>query len=275
MKIRAVCSDIDGTLLDHNRALSPRTIDAIKNIRDKVPVILASSRMPGAMRHLQTELGIMDHPMICYNGGYVIYFENELSTPHVVDSVQIPLSICKKIIALARSTAIHLSLYAEDEWYTPKNDQWAERETMTTKVSPILRPFENVLESFGVRNSGMHKIMCMGPESEIAEMYTTLLQTFFNEIHIYRSKPTYLEIAPKIISKATALGLILKKCFDINLEEVMAFGDNYNDVEMIGAVGYGIAVENAIPEVKSVAREVTLSGKQDGVAVAIEKYFMN
>jgi len=53
----------------------------------------------------------------------------------------------------------------------------------------------------------------------------------------------------------------------------MAFGDNYNDIEMIRNSGLGIAVENAIQEVKDVANEITLNSKEDGVAVAIEKYF--
>ena len=53
----------------------------------------------------------------------------------------------------------------------------------------------------------------------------------------------------------------------------MAFGDNYNDVDMIRNAGLGIAVGNAIQEVKDVAREITLASKEDGVAIAIEKYF--
>ena len=69
MKIRAICTDIDGTLLDSHRELSSRTVAAINSIKRDVPIILASSRMPGAIRHLQKELGIEDHPMICFNGG--------------------------------------------------------------------------------------------------------------------------------------------------------------------------------------------------------------
>jgi len=274
MKIRAVCTDIDGTLLDSRRELSPRTIAAIGRIRYRVPVILASSRMPGAMRHLQNQLGIADHPMICFNGGYVIYFEGDSPSPVVLDSVQIPLSICSTIIMLAKGTNLHVSLFAKDEWYAPSLDQWTEREERITKVSPTIMTFNDVMEKWDAAKSGAHKVMCMGPELEIEGMYSKLQTMFFNEIHVYQSKSTYLEISPKIISKASALKLVMEKRFKVDLSQVMAFGDNYNDIDMIQAVGIGIAVGNAIPEVKAVAREVTLNGREDGVAVAIEKYFL-
>ena len=272
-KIRAVCTDIDGTLLDSQRALSQRTISAIQHIRNEVPVILASSRMPAAMRHLQKELGIEDQPMICFNGGYTIFYSGESASPVVLDSVKIPTVICETILSLTKGRDIHVSMFAEDEWYTAAQDQWTEREIMVTKVSPILMSFHDVINTLDNFKSGAHKVMCMGSESEIEMMYSTLKDMFSREIHVYRSKSTYLEIAPKAISKASALELVMKERFNADLSEVMAFGDNYNDVDMIEAVGFGIAVGNAIPEVKAVAREITLNGKEDGVAVAIEKYF--
>jgi hydroxymethylpyrimidine pyrophosphatase-like HAD family hydrolase len=65
----------------------------------------------------------------------------------------------------------------------------------------------------------------------------------------------------------------MQQSFNTDLSGVMAFGDNYNDIEMIRNCGLGIAVGNAIQEVKDVAKEITLNSKEDGVAIAIEKYF--
>ena len=106
MKIVAVCTDIDGTLLDSRRELSVRTIRAIERINSAgIPVILASSRMPAAMRHLQDQLGILGQPMICFNGGYVIIDKGDLSPTTVLDSVTIPLSICMDIGRLVKKRA--------------------------------------------------------------------------------------------------------------------------------------------------------------------------
>jgi Cof subfamily protein (haloacid dehalogenase superfamily) len=273
VKIRAICTDVDGTLLDSRRALSSRTIAVISAIKRDVPVILASSRMPPAIRHLQKELGIADHPMICFNGGYVLYYAGDSSSPVILDSVQIPLPICTSIIGLTEGTNIHVSLYAGDEWYARSLDQWAQREENITKVSPAILALELVVDKWSTAKSGAHKVMCMGPELQIERLYAALQTMFSHEIHVYRSKSTYLEISPKVISKATALELVMRRRFNLDLSAVMAFGDNYNDIDMIRTAGLGIAVGNAIPEVKAVAKEVTLDGREDGVAAAIERYF--
>lgn len=274
MKFTAVCTDIDGTLLDSRRELSDRTIRAVKRINKAgIPMILASSRMPSAMRHLQQQLDILHQPMICFNGGYVIINEGDSSSTVILDSVTIPLTTCRTIERLLHGTTIHASLYAEDNWFAPTTDQWTYREEAITKVNATIMPFPAVVDNWEAAGLGAHKVMCMGDEREIADLYTELQRMLFNELHVYRSRPTYLEIAPKSVSKATALRLIMKERFNTDLSNVMSFGDNYNDVEMILNSGLGIAVGNAIQEVKDVAKEVTLNSKEDGVAVAIEKYF--
>jgi Cof subfamily protein (haloacid dehalogenase superfamily) len=274
IKIAAVCADIDGTLLDSRRELSDRTIQAVKRVNNAgIPLILASSRMPGAMRHLQQQLGILKQPIISFNGGYVILDEGDSSSTVILNSVTIPLSICSTIGELAAGTSVHISLYREDQWFAPMVDQWTHREQTITKVNATILPFDSVMSQWKTAALGAHKVMCMGDEGQIGEFYSELVNMFFNDLHIYRSRPTYLEIAPKTVSKATALELLMKKRFNMDLSNVMAFGDNYNDVDMIRTTGYGIAVGNAIQEVKDVAKEITLNSKDDGVAIAIEKYF--
>ena len=274
MKIVAVCTDIDGTLLDSRRELSTRTIQAVKRINDAgIPLILASSRMPGAMRHLQEQLGILNQPMICFNGGYVMVDQGESSSTVILNSVTIPLSICSTIGELVAGTEINVSLYNEDQWFAPLEDQWTLREQTITKVNAIILPYASVMSQWKTDDLGAHKVMCMGEERQIAGLYSKLCQMFFEDLHVYRSRPTYLEIAPKTVSKATALQLLMKEKFNSDLSHVMAFGDNFNDVDMIRNAGFGIAVGNAIQEVKDVAREITLTSKEDGVAIAIEKYF--
>ena len=268
-----MCADIDGTLLNGERELSPRTIAAIKALPEDIPVILASSRMPSAMYHLQKELDILHHPLICFNGGYIIHTHGSLQ-PVVLDSVRIEAEICSSIFEKTRNTNLHISIFEEDSWYTAYEDQWTERETRITKSTPTITSLDPVLRRWLVSKTGAHKIMCMGDENEIHQMEADLQNIFGNQIHIYRSKSTYLELAPKAVSKATALELVLKKCFDADLSEAMAFGDNYNDIEMIRAAGFGIAVGNARDEVKAVAKEITSNSKEDGVAIAIEKYLL-
>jgi Cof subfamily protein (haloacid dehalogenase superfamily) len=273
MEIKAICADIDGTLLDKTRQLSARTISSIKQVAARMPVVLASSRMPSAMIHLQAELGILTHPLVCYNGGYVILYKDNQQT--VFESITIPVDVCERIVELADNTSIHVSLYHADTWYAPRMDQWTEREETITKARAVIKNSSDVLAHWRKTGAGAHKVMCMGPANEISTIEKALRRQFDTSIHVYCSRDTYLELAPKQISKATGVALALEKLYNIPMSAVMAFGDNYNDIEMLKAAGFGVAVSNARDEVKSVADHITLKSVDDGVAAAIEEFCLN
>ena len=270
MQIKAICTDIDGTLLNGDRVLSPRLLQAIARLPKDFPIILASSRMPDAMRHLQQDMGRLGEPLICYNGGFVIHD----SYQEVLDDVAIGLDHCEALVKIAKGTQVHVSLYQGEEWYEPAFDYWAEREARNTRVDPTIQPADQVLAMWKARRKGAHKVMCMGPTEEIDFFFQNAQQHLGEDLHLYRSKDTYIEIAPKSISKASALQLLLARKYDIGMEEVMAFGDNYNDIDMLQAVGMGVAVGNARAEVKAISDRVTLSNKEDGVAVMIEEVLL-
>jgi Cof subfamily protein (haloacid dehalogenase superfamily) len=152
-------------------------------------------------------------------------------------------------------------------------DYWAKREENNTKVTPAIKSPVEVLKSWVAEEKGAHKIMCMGDAEEIDALYKSLENNFSDEIMLYRSKDTYIEISHKDISKKTAIEVLLKQCYtNISMEKVIAFGDNYNDIEMLKAVGLGIAVANANEEVLKVAKAITDSNKKDGVAKAIKEF---
>ncbi|MEM7037462.1 MAG: Cof-type HAD-IIB family hydrolase [Bacteroidota bacterium] len=272
MKYKAIISDIDGTLLNKDRELSARTLQAIRGLGPEVPVVLASSRMPKAMRHLQAELGILHCPLICYNGGYVIRPTESDGPDEVLHSAEIPLEACTAATVAAATTDVHVSLYHEDDWYVPQIDYWSNREQNNTKVVPELTDYAALLERWAGAGIGPHKIMCMGPENEVQMIEDHLKAHFSEHLSLYRSKPTYLEIAHASISKATALQVLLDRVYDFHMADFIGFGDNYNDMEMLEAVGLGVAVGNAKPEVLAIANEVTKTGKEDGVAQMIEQW---
>ncbi len=267
MNYKIVFSDIDGTLLNHDRELSAATISTIKQLKDQLPFVLISARMPAAMRHLQADLAIENQPIICYNGGLI------LIDGKAVSSTEIPLNTLENLCDFNNSMNCHLSLYHSDEWYVPQDDQWAAREENNTKVKPELKSNREVISEWKQENKGAHKIMAMGDEAHIDAIKDHLMNEFPNQLHLYRSKSTYLEISNKEISKLTAIKFLLDNHFKIKAEDTIAFGDNYNDVEMIKGVGMGVAVGNARKEVLEVANIVTQSGKEDGVANSLKEMF--
>lgn len=265
MQVKLICSDIDGTLLNKERELSEKSITVIKKM-EPTPLILISSRMPQAIEHLQQELNISHLPLIAYNGGLI------LKKGSVLESTEIDLNLVEDITSFCSNMQLHASLYHKYQWYVEEMDYWAKRESNNTKVKPQIQPIAQTIAQWHGSGNGAHKIMCMGDPFEIDELVSFIQKKYPNEIIGYRSKPTYLEISPARVSKKTALEVLLKFQYaGLSLKNVMAFGDNFNDIEMICAVGVGVAVKNANSEVLAVADHVTERNTDDGVAVFLER----
>ena len=269
MSLKIAFSDIDGTLLNKDREVSELTKIEVKRITaQNIPFILISSRMPSAMRHIQADLQIEGLPLICFNGGLVLVDEK------IIHSCAIPVEIVGVVADLNTGNELHVSLYNNDDWYVEEMDYWANRETNTTKVKPTVKPILEVIKDWTKHQKGAHKIMCMGDKEAIDRMEKALKERFGEELHLYRSKDTYLEIANKRISKLTGIKTLLAHKYPtLSLENSIAFGDNYNDVEMLEAVHLGVAVANAKEAVLAVADVVVDTNKNDGVAQAIAQYF--
>lgn len=263
-----ICSDIDGTLLDKNRELSPKTIMVFKKLKEQFPLILISSRMPKSLKKLQEELQIEEHPLIAYNGSLILA-ENK-----IVFSQELPFTILEQLSEYVAQTSIHLSLYHRDEWVVPQNDYWAKREAHNTKITPEILPLKETLNQWKKRKISAHKVMCMGAEKEIEVLYQKL-QLHKDEINAYRSKSTYIEVSHIEQDKASALSLLLDQKYpETKMNNVVAFGDNYNDSTLIEKAGLGIAVSNAKEEVLKVANEVCPSNIDDGVALFLDQLFL-
>jgi Cof subfamily protein (haloacid dehalogenase superfamily) len=262
---KIVFSDIDGTLLNAERESSDALKTEVARLTAKdVPFILVSSRMPQAMRWIQDELSISGLPLICYNGGLVRV------DGKAIHSVAIGLDIIREIATLQRGTGLSVQLFNADEWYVESMDHYAEREKNNTRVSPQVRSLQATIANWNKRGLGAHKIMVMGEPDELDKMIGRLERYFGARLHLYRSKDTYLEIASKRVSKLTGIEqLLAHKYPGITLEDSIAFGNHFNDIEMLKAVGLGVAVANAKEEVLEIAAAKTGAAKEDGVAQAL------
>ena len=271
-KYKIICSDVDGTLLNSKRELSEETIKSVELLNKRsVPFVLVSARMPKAMRPLQATLRI-NNPIVCYNGAYV---ESELKIDgSAVELFSNPIGIEPFLALLKFMTGnnIHFGTYYKNEWFVNQDDYWSKREQNNTKIDPEVVEMDFMKHHFESVNHGPHKIMIMGDFDKIEPLESEIRNKFGDDIDVYRSKDTYLELNAKAVSKSTSIE-ILSKHYNQPISKFMAFGDNYNDVSMLRKVGHGVAVRNARNEVKLVSQEITDSNLDNGVAKVITKYF--
>lgn len=264
MKYKILCSDLDGTLLSSKSDVSDFTISEISRIRQKLKVILVSARMPKAMIYLKERMGLKNEPMICYNGALVMDGKNQIS------SVVIELELVKEIYKIAIELDIKIGLYNGNEWYASENTDFIQKEILYTRTRPVFKSVSDTFRDWKERELGAHKLMLMGTRESIDLIYEELLKVFDSQVIMYRSNDELIEVAPKHTSKLIGIQKLLKP--NQTMDDIIAFGDNYNDIEMLRRVGCAVAVGNARDEVKAISDYITLNNTEDGVAHFISQY---
>ena len=266
-KFKMICLDIDGTLLNSQHKITQKTKEVIEMVANEkqIPVILVSARMPKGILFLQEELNIKQ-PIICYSGALVMD-----DKANILSNTGIAISDVRQVYNFAREIGVHMSLYKDDEWYIEEMDEWAEQESEITNISPNVMNFTDLFNVWEQEQLGPNKILCMAEPNKIKPLDALIKSYHSNNLNIYPSKPTYLEIMPNNVSKTSAIGILMRK-FNVQRSEIIAIGDNYNDIDMIEFAGLGIAMGNAPDAVKQYADEITFSNDEDGVAEAIKKY---
>lgn len=264
MNFKILCSDLDGTLLTTKSDVSDFTISEIERIKKRTRIILVSARMPKSMTYLQERLGITNQPIICYNGALI------RKGSKTIFSEVIDFKTLEKVYQLSQNHKIKMGLYYDNEWYAEETSERIEKEIHHTRATPVFRPTSITLAAWKSRNIGAHKIMLMCTKTSADTIFPILLDNFDRQMNCYRSNDTLIELAPKSVSKLSAIQLLLDKTE--TLMDVISFGDNYNDIKMLKHSGCGVAVENAREEVKAIANHNTLKNTENGVAHFISQH---
>lgn len=274
--VKLICTDVDGTLLNKDREVDDYTIKIFGQLDKNIQIVLASSRMPKALWHIQQTLLIERMPLICYNGALILSSGVNFEPEKVISSVTISQKNSKNIIDLANLHQVHVSIYQNNTWLASALDFYAQREINNTRVRPD--GFLHDISTAELNNflqNGIHKLMLMG-KPELIDLIESNL-TIDPTISVWRSKDIYLEITPQI-NKSDGLLILLKNYAaykNVSLKEVMSFGDGYNDFELLKEVQFGIAVGNGVPKIKEIAYAVTKTNVEHGVAFYINSFFNN
>ena len=268
---RIVFSDIDGTILNNQKDVSEQTIAITHQLfeQNNIPTVLISARMPAAIEHLRNKL-CPSAPMIAYNGALIIQGHNGESI--ILHSKSFPSEVARLAIEQSITEGFHVGLYHENRWIVNCNDSWTEHEVVSTKIYPEIVDGKQMLTLIETELPNLQKLMVMATPATI-DMFEKLITEKHSQVAtVYRSADNYLEVTPAGCDKKRGVETLLTH-MAIHPSEAIAFGDNYNDLEMIKFVGMGVAVGNARETVKAAANKVTNHGKENGVANALKEIF--
>ena len=257
--IRLVVSDVDGTLVDKQKQLTPATADAVARLKAAgVGFTIISARPRSGMMPIAETLGI-DEPMGAFNGGIVFTRAGEVMEHHVVQP-----DVARGMMALADGKAVDRWVFADDRWYA-STDQGVhvEHERVASDQAPI------VTTDFAALLDKADKITFVSDDAALLAALHEEAGDFTGRATIGQSQTYYLDVTALAANKGEGI-VALAAAFGVDLDATAAIGDQFNDVAMLERAGYAVAMGNAPDKVKTYADAVTSANDADGVARAID-----
>lgn len=259
--IKMVVTDIDGTIYSPEQGITKNVKNCIKNLYDNgIIVAIATGRTYGSAKCVADTIGIQC-PLICYQGGLVNSYEGE-----VLDVKYLNPEIARKIIAECKERNIHLNVYVEDKLYVEDDNQYI-KDYIGDKGIDYFK-----VDSFEELDlSKLNKLLAINYNADFIDNLIAEFQVKYPELYVVKSFKYFCEIANKNATKGNAIKFLAKK-YGFTTNEVMAIGDNNNDIEMIETAGIGVAMANGTQEIKAKADYVTDTVQNDGFVKAVNKF---
>jgi len=274
--IKLITTDIDGTLLTPSGKLSERTKNVIRRVLNKYPdihFVLASGRARPATLDIRENLEITNRPNTesLLSNGCVIYDSNS----NVLYQDTIPSDFFIKAHKIIKPSPQFTYLYSTVENAFTYNEKWVQfiKEKYDEQIFIINKDdFVNKIETGKVQ---VNKFCFLVSEAKEAEEIIDKLDELKKEYKLkcHYSKGPYLNYMPPNTNKGTSLTHLIE-ILNIKKDEVLAFGDGNNDVELLQSAGWPIAMGNAGDKLKSYAKLIAKSNAEDGVADILEKIFL-
>lgn len=272
MIYRLLALNIDGTLLQPNGRLHKSTKEAVDYVRDKgIYVTLVTSRSFPSAKKVAKALKL-DSVLVTHRGGYIA---TELETP--ILEKRINEEITFEIVRFLEGFQCQIRLVHEKYSLANKlkinNNLLAK--TVVNSGDPLFYPHQfvdSISDTIMEEPSAPPKIEIYFEDKSDLEDAEKAIQGMFSEVDTLRLNDYRMEIVPRGVSKLTGL-LYLGQQLGIKRSEMVAIGDSMDDLEMIEAVGLGVAMGNAPIELKKAADWITRSNNQHGVGYMVKEHF--
>ncbi len=274
--IKYIITDLDGTIAIKNFIITPKTIKIINNFQKKSnnKLIIATGRSDFMLKKYIEKLNIK-MPIISCNGALIRDpNNNEILQKFTIEN-EIALKIIKKLLKNDLNVVIYTSntIYSEDN--NPRiesikkynKNQKIERYKINYKI------VENIIDCINNEISILKILITLNKNEEKIIIKKIIDKYSNNELTFSTSQSNIIDITNKNANKGKGLKYICKK-YNIKNNEIIAYGDNENDYEMLKEAGYAVVVKNSIPNLKTIANEIIDYAEKDSVAKHIEKNFL-
>ncbi|MBC2297767.1 HAD family phosphatase [Listeria welshimeri] len=276
MTTQAIILDIDGTLLNDDKKISPETKKALITAQQNgVKLILASGR-PTTGMHLyaeQLEMEKYHGLLVSYNGAKVV----DCQTKEELFNQTLTIAEGKAVLEHMKQFEVKVMIDKDDYMYvnnvydcyiTYKDEEINIIQYESRGGNFKLCEKEDLAAFLDYR---INKILTAGDPGYMQKNYQAMMAPFKNTLNCVFTADFYFEFTAKNIDKAKALDTVLTP-MGIHAENIIAFGDGHNDITMVKYAGTGIAMDNAVPELKAVANSITLSNNKDGIAHVLNNF---
>ena len=267
MKYKMLVLDIDGTLTNSKKEITPATRQALYDLQERgVRVAIASGRPTAGTKAAAEALSLARYHnfILSFNGAKI----TDCGSGETVYEQVLPKTVIPEIYRAAIGYGAGLISYEGDDVIaaTPI-DPYIELEA---HINGLL--IRRVPDFADYITFPVNKCLMTGAPEYLAELERRMQKQFGERLSIYRSEPYFLEFMPPNVDKAKSLEKLLEK-LSLTREETVCCGDGFNDISMIEYAGLGVAMANAQPPVQERADYVTASNDEDGIIKVIEKFF--
>jgi hypothetical protein len=263
--IRLVLSDVDGTLVPHDKVLTERTITAVQQLHEAgIIFALTSARPPQGLAMFVKPLELTT-PLAGFNGACVTDTDlNVLEEKTIADHLSAP------ILALLASHGLSVWVYQGADWYVlDARGPRVEYETSVCQCEP------SVIKDFDGVETGVTKIVGVSDDFEACAAASADVHTQFGEqVLATRSQRYFVDVTNPDANKGSVVKFLSAK-YNVPVAQIATIGDMENDLSMFKVSGFSIAMGNAIDEVQRAASVVTTTNENEGFAVAITKFILD
>jgi hypothetical protein len=269
--IKLLVLDIDGTIAGHSNTISTGVKQAIVAAQAKgIQVAIATGRMYRSALRFHQEIG-STLPLMAYQGAWIQDPITEKIHRHWAISREIASQLINYFERPELRSLLSIHFYINDQLYvrelTRETQIYAER----SGIIPI-----TVGDLRQTLTNEPTKILALSDDIDVIDKLLGNLRRQYTpaELYLTTSVATFFEATNASVNKGTAVRYLAEELLGLEIANVMAIGDNFNDLEMLESVGLGVAMGNAPAGVQAIAQWVAPSVEEDGAAVAIEKFLL-